>query len=33
MYIPSKVDSGDGIKIRKVMKVAKYQNLDKAREM
>jgi len=29
----SKMDSGDGIKRRKVMKVAKYQDLDKAMEM
>jgi len=29
----SKMDSGDGMKRRKVMKVAKYQDLDKAMEM
>ncbi|VVC27308.1 Hypothetical protein CINCED_3A006855 [Cinara cedri] len=33
MDFASKMDSGDGIKRRKVMKVAKYPNLDKAMEM
>lgn len=33
MDFASKMDSGDGMKRRKVMKVAKYQDLNKAMEM
>jgi len=33
MNFASKMDSGNGMKRRKVMKVAKYQDLDKAMEM
>jgi len=33
MDCASKIDSGDGVKRKKVMKVAKYQDLDKAMEM
>ncbi|XP_050065139.1 jerky protein homolog-like [Aphis gossypii] len=33
MDFASKMDSSDGIKTRKVMKIAKYQDLDKAMEM